>query len=73
MIWQISWQDCLAVMAVVWALWYLGHRAMGVVRRDTVTGCGTCAGCGGGAKRTDMSRRGYVPVESLLESAGKKR
>ena len=66
---QFGWQDVLAAAVVVWAVWYLGRRVFGVVRRDAVTGCGPCPGCGGDSKRSDKSRQGFVPVESLLGSA----
>ena len=70
--WQIGWQDFLAAAVVAWAIWYLARRLMGVVRRNPVTGCGTCAGCGGDATRSDQNRQGYVPIESLLDSAQRK-
>ena len=73
MIWQIGWQDFVAAAAVVWALWYLGRRISGAARRDTFTGCGTCTDCERSSRQTDRSRPGYVPVESLLKSAGNQR
>jgi hypothetical protein len=67
--WHIGWQDLLAAAVVVWAVGYLCRRVLGVVRRDPVTGCGTCRGCGGEANRSGRGRHGYVPVESLRASA----
>jgi hypothetical protein len=69
MSWQFTWHDALAVAIVLWAAWHLMRRVIGVLRRDRVTGCGTCPGCGSAAKRIGGYRKTVVPVELLVKSA----
>ena len=67
--WQFDWQDVLAIGVTLAAAWYLVRRLVGVVRRDPVTGCGTCAGCGSDAKREVGRKIEMVPIDSLRDSA----
>ena len=61
----LGWQDCLVAAALAWAVWHLARRAVGVVCRDTVTGCGTCRGCDRDPMRIDTEEVGFVSSDSL--------
>ena len=62
---QLTWQDVLAAAVTLWAVWYLARRVLGVVRRNRVTGCGTCAGCGGSAAREQTVNQVFVSADAL--------
>ena len=63
--WQLDWQNAAALVAISWAIWYVSRRLIGVLRRDRVTGCGTCSGCAGRVDHTQLSKKILVPVETL--------
>ncbi len=64
-LWQLTWQDALTATVILWAVWCLTSRVIGVVRRNPVTGCGTCAGCGSSAKGQQAAAKAFLPADTL--------
>lgn len=68
---QLNWQDLAALAVITWAIWYVSRRLIGVVRRNPVTGCGTCPGCADKSNRLSNPVTSFVPIENLIASSPK--